>query len=476
MVILTSIVGGGILGYQYWRTQKEEIKMPEKVEDETANWEIYRNETYGFEMKYPENWLTREYSPGRQSHLPKKERTLIVSFASNREDLIKEKGINIFVNPYGPGGWKILCKNNEMRIENIQNLIQKGLIKNYCFTKDELYLATIWDTSFRLYSTEKTKVIFNRMLSSFRFSETGFIMCEKAKTGERDLCFSQLAENQQDESICKKISEVGLKNSCYEEIAEKKKDEVICEKIITQSDRESCYYGVATAKEDEILCGKTGSNKEYCYFRMAVLKEDSNLCKKAGSHKEICYEFIEIAMQAMPEEVDTTNWKIYKNKTHGFGFKYPEDFLLEEGPIGGWDYINIKEPEKDLFIRISMERDTRGSGYNTSKMNFEEFAVYQAIKSCAADGPDASIYCAEPTLRKLFKNKNGIEEYEIYVTQITRSFKEELTRKINIKGPIFAFDISQQTDFAQGVSFVGEKGEEISKILRGIANTLEFHY
>jgi hypothetical protein len=36
------------------------ILIPEKIqeilEDETANWKIYKNEEYGFEIKYPEDW------------------------------------------------------------------------------------------------------------------------------------------------------------------------------------------------------------------------------------------------------------------------------------------------------------------------------------------------------------------------------------------------------------------------------------
>jgi hypothetical protein len=38
-------------------TKFPEIKKPEKVvEEETADWKTYRNEEYGFEIKYPEDW------------------------------------------------------------------------------------------------------------------------------------------------------------------------------------------------------------------------------------------------------------------------------------------------------------------------------------------------------------------------------------------------------------------------------------
>lgn len=61
--ILAVVVGGGILSYQYWWIPKEEdktpgVKAPEvTLADETAGWKTYRNEKYGYEIKYPERFI-----------------------------------------------------------------------------------------------------------------------------------------------------------------------------------------------------------------------------------------------------------------------------------------------------------------------------------------------------------------------------------------------------------------------------------
>lgn len=45
--------GGGVYLYKLYRQQPPVDKERQNISDETANWKTYRNENYGFEIKYP---------------------------------------------------------------------------------------------------------------------------------------------------------------------------------------------------------------------------------------------------------------------------------------------------------------------------------------------------------------------------------------------------------------------------------------
>lgn len=55
IIVLVVLIGGGVLGYQYYWLPKQEAPKTETPKDETVGWKIYRSEEHGFEIRYPNN-------------------------------------------------------------------------------------------------------------------------------------------------------------------------------------------------------------------------------------------------------------------------------------------------------------------------------------------------------------------------------------------------------------------------------------
>ena len=170
VLILAVIVGGGILA---WIKQQEvppaeflEIKKPEKVvEDETANWKIYRNEEYGFEIKYPDIFTTIEGHLGFVVVFQPKEKyacnPIIKVFEGTVEEyekslesdplteIISKK--DIVINNYN--GREIRSATYEMGLADVCVLLPYN---------SEIYKICACEES-------DMEDIFNQMLSTFRF-------------------------------------------------------------------------------------------------------------------------------------------------------------------------------------------------------------------------------------------------------------------------------------------------------------------
>lgn len=138
-------------------------KIEEILEDETADWQTYRNEEYGFEMKYPSDWKTASEFPGRlgpgQTEFIEGVNPQSFLFAPNSKDLTKsEADVILYV---APEGWNCSTYTN-LSNDSVNDFLKQNLANNEIeFCKSNIY--------FRFSVTTPQKEIFNQMLSTFKF-------------------------------------------------------------------------------------------------------------------------------------------------------------------------------------------------------------------------------------------------------------------------------------------------------------------
>ena len=57
VIVATAVVAvGGVFVYEYYSVSKTETPKIEALKNETVDWKTYKNNEYGFEIKYPKEW------------------------------------------------------------------------------------------------------------------------------------------------------------------------------------------------------------------------------------------------------------------------------------------------------------------------------------------------------------------------------------------------------------------------------------
>lgn len=215
-ISITFITGGGVLAWRYF-APKEEAKAPG---DETTHWKIYRNEDYGFEFKYSDNWIRAGAICDRnpfclyltvRDKLPK-EKDVEVCFEIDLDECTAE-GFDAYRNALSSGilpkgvsqePWGIIKLGGKNAMQSIYYNVYMGhyVIETRIFTDDVriLFMAILpiqpfykdenvfeylvvdteksqereKDLQQGSYPNEETKTIlsnYNRMLSTFKFLE-----------------------------------------------------------------------------------------------------------------------------------------------------------------------------------------------------------------------------------------------------------------------------------------------------------------
>jgi len=185
IVILALIVVGETLYLAKQEVKLPETKLPQKfIQDETADWKTYRNDEYGFEFKYPNQWGNVSNSPDAilyQSdstvifNPPEFEEQFLATGYPFLEIRIKENPRKLDVEDF----YYPLVKEYETKEKFKENLMTRQIrdITYYQTPTSWGALLTIFplNSAFLEFShhtiTLEAEKIFNQMLSTFRFIE-----------------------------------------------------------------------------------------------------------------------------------------------------------------------------------------------------------------------------------------------------------------------------------------------------------------
>ncbi|MCH7772240.1 MAG: hypothetical protein IIA49_14700, partial [Bacteroidetes bacterium] len=173
IVVLAVLVGGGILGYQYYYLTPEEFKTPTestetpKIEtpktetptDETAGWETYTNDEYGYEVSYPRDW----------------------SFDISNNNFTLFTGFITVASPNGGENWQAGTTKSITWVDNITENVKIELFKGGVFHSEISNLTNsdgskTWDIPFGIESGSDYKVKITKIDddSTYDFSDEYF--------------------------------------------------------------------------------------------------------------------------------------------------------------------------------------------------------------------------------------------------------------------------------------------------------------
>lgn len=148
-----------------------------------------------------------------------------------------------------------------------------------------------------------------------------------------------------------------------------------------------------------------------------------------------------------------TKFKTYSNAETGLRFDYPDDYVLKETltPDGG--LINVlvgvkhgKRPRWLLDVSVIDSADYPSAMYggNRPTVSPRQFALEEAMRHCAADGPDGGVSCEEAVRSEDFKTSRALAGFEFFLKEISAHIDENGVedRQEETRGPVYAFNIS----------------------------------
>ena len=185
VIIVIAFLGiGVVLAYQYWWIPE---KTPEGPTDKTANWEIYRNEEYRFEIKHPigtkigdidinggrEVWMQ---PPFLSEETKLNSKTLHIRIVTTQFNYGVEQPAKC---TNAPDTQQIVINEIDFNKNDISNEFigtqNSSVATEYCTMKGNKAFKIVTELRYNRYSqlpdfdTEKESEVFYKMLSTFRF-------------------------------------------------------------------------------------------------------------------------------------------------------------------------------------------------------------------------------------------------------------------------------------------------------------------
>jgi len=105
------------------------------------------------------------------------------------------------------------------------------------------------------------------------FGSTSIVRCDGFhEPSFQGICYTNLAIDQKDSSICARLSGLASVNGCYKEVAVAARDAGICAKIDDGLLRDSCYNRVGSLTKEKATCDKINdaTAREGCYTEIGV--------------------------------------------------------------------------------------------------------------------------------------------------------------------------------------------------------------
>lgn len=292
VVILTFLIGGGILGYQWWSSKKE-AKLSELPGLEEEKLETLINKCKNIE-------------PEKEQSIS---RTLcFINLGKERKDIElcdKIKDVRRKAYCYGgiAGADKNLkiCANLTEKIEKLgKEELQEELGELPYFPEEICYAGAAvaqnetnvcaWYSHVWLPAS-----VACHCLMAILKNDLGICDGLQEVSG-KGVCYACFGDFFQDSDICGKLQEQGNKDFCLQTLAPWFKNASLCEEIKNYESKDWCYISIAGALSNINICEdqiQKDSNRYYCYQSATKHGKDVSICKTVPEiHRDNCYENI----------------------------------------------------------------------------------------------------------------------------------------------------------------------------------------